>query len=154
MAAPVLSVKAYKIDAYGQLAGVSLQQTGNLQHYAHATGAIIGCHHRLGVVGLVWVVVSPGTTVPVGTEQDALLFFWLIACNDIIALKGGAVETFKCGSLFGHVHAVTLELLNNPLSTLFVSLTVHGARTEVALLLTEGISGVGRELRSYGLFCF
>ena len=154
MAAPVLSVKAYKIDAYGETTGVCLQQTGNLQHYAHATGAIISSHHRLGVVGFVRVVVSPGTTVPVGTEQDTLLFFWLIARNDIIALKGGAVETFKCGSLFGHIHAVALEFLNNPLSTLFVSLTVHGARTEVALLLTEGISGVGRELRSYGLFCF
>ena len=154
MAAPVLSVKAYKIDAYGQLAGVSLQQTGNLQHHAHATGAIISSHHRLGVVGFIRVVVSPRTTVPVSTEHDALLFVWLIACNDIIALKGGAVETFKCGSLFGHVHAVVFELLYNPLPTQFVSLAIHCARSEVALLLTEGISGVGRELRSYGLFCF
>ena len=154
MTAPILSIKADEIDAYGQLAGVSLQQTGNLQHHAHAAGSVVSSHHGFRVVGFIRVVVSPGTTIPVGTEHDALLFVWLIACNDIIALKGGAVETFKCGSLFGHVHAVVFELLYNPLPTQFVSLTIHCARSEVALLLTEGISGVGRELRSYGLFCF
>ena len=101
-------------------------------------------------IGLVGVVVSPGTAVPVGTEHDALLLLWSVAGYNVVAEQGRAVVALEGGALFGDTHAVVLELGGNPLSTLLVGLAVHGARSEVALLLAEQVGGVGREGGSDG----
>ena len=48
-----------------------LQQACQFQHHSHTRSTVVGSHHRFAPVGRVRVVVSPGTTVPVGTDEDA-----------------------------------------------------------------------------------
>ena len=104
-------------------------------------------------VGLVGVVISPGTTIPVGTEQDAVGEFWTVAGNDICGMEGGAVVAFQLAFLGDDSHAVTLELVDDPLFTKVVGGTVHGAGTEVALLLTEEIGAISIEGGTDGGLC-
>jgi hypothetical protein len=87
-----------------------------------------------------------------GTYHNALFCFWLILGNDIIAEQGSAVESLERSSLFRDLHAVALEFFHYPLSAQLMRLTVHSARSEVTLLLTEYKSRVGREVWSYDSF--
>ena len=57
----------------------------------------------------------------------------------------------KDGFLTGDLHAILRELIGNPLLTGVVGGTVHGTRTEVALLLAEEEGTIGGERGAYGL---
>ena len=96
-------------------------------------------------VGFVRIVICPGATVPVGTEQDTVGELGTVAGNDVGAVERGAVVAFQFALLRDDGHAVALELADNPLLTEVVGLTVHGAGSEIALLLAEEIGTVGIE---------
>ena len=100
-------------------------------------------------VGLVGVVVGPGTAVPVGTDEYAVAELGAVAGDDIGGVEHGAVVAFQVGSLRGNGEAETLELGGYPLTTEVVGRTVHGARPEGALLFTVGIGAVGHEGGAY-----
>ena len=66
--------------------------------------------------------------------------------NDIRGLEHRAVVAFQIGFLKRHLIAILRKLFFYPLGTKLVGIAVHGARPEVALLLAEGIGGIGRKL--------
>ena len=101
-------------------------------------------------IGLVGVVVGPGAAVPVGTEQDAVFELRTVAGDDVRAVERRAVVAFQLAFLGDDGHAVALELIDDPLLAEVVGLAVHGARTEVTLLLAEEIGAVGIEGGTYG----
>ena len=94
---------------------------------------------------LIGVIISPWATVPVGTEQDTVGEFRTVAGDDVRSPKYRAIIALEQSVLGYHLQPITGELLHDPLTTVFVGLAVHRARTEVALLLTKGISAVGTE---------
>ena len=103
------------------------------------------------MIRLIRVVVGPGTAVPVGADEDAVSEFWTITGDDVRGSEHGAVVTFEQGLLGGDTHAIGFELLHDPRTTIFVSLTVHRTRAKVALGLAEGVGTVCTEGRAYGL---
>ena len=77
---------------------------------------------------------------------------------DIRTLEDGTVIAFEVGFLEFHLITILLELLLDPCATLFMRLTVHGARTKGTLGGTELIGRIRIKLDSdnglvlYGLF--
>ena len=102
-------------------------------------------------VGLIRIVISPWTTVPVGTDQDAVCEVRAIAGDDVGGTEHRAVVAFEQGFLGSDTHAIGLELLHDPCATIFMGLTVHGTRTKFALGLTESEGAVSTEGRTCGL---
>ena len=102
-------------------------------------------------VGLIRIVIGPGTTVPVGTEEDTVCEIRAIAGNDVGGTEHRAVVAFEQGFLGSYTHAIGLELLHDPCTTVFVGLAVHGARTKFALGLAESEGAVSTEGWTYGL---
>ena len=68
-------------------------------------------------------------------------------------MQDRAIVAFQFTFLRHDGHSVSFELVDNPLLTIIMGFTVHGTRTEVALLLTEQIGTVGIESRPYGGLC-
>ena len=87
------------------------------------------------------------------TEQDAGSLFRLVACNDIIAFKHSPVVSLQVSFLLNDGASVLLELVHYPCTAFVMCVAVHRSWSEVTLLLTEEISGVGIELRSYSNHC-
>ena len=103
-------------------------------------------------VGFVGIVICPGTTVPVGTKQNARGEFRTILCHDISRFQCSAVIACQVYMLLSDFAAILSELLHNPLPTFLVAFCIHGTRTEVALCLTEGKGRVGIEGRSNWIY--
>ena len=74
-------------------------------------------------------------------------------CNgyDIGVLEYSAVVAFKIGFLGFHLTAELTELADDPFATTLVRFAVHGTRTELALRVTIGESGVGIEGWTHGI---
>ena len=80
--APVFGIEADEV--YAKRKGVG-KQTGELKHNGDARSTVVGGKHGLMPVGLIRVVVGPGTTIPVGTDEHTLGLFRTIAGDDISA---------------------------------------------------------------------
>ena len=140
--APVFGIEGNEIDADFQ---TIRQQAGELEHDADAGGTVIGGEDGLMPVGLVGVVVGPGTAVPVGTDEYAVAELGAVAGDDVGGVERGAVVATEIGTLRGDGEAEALELGGYPLATEVVGGTVHGAGPEGALLFTVGVGAVGHE---------
>ena len=86
-----------------------------------------------------------------GTDEDAVCEFRTIAGDDVRGTEHRAVVAFEQGLLGGDTHAIGFELLHDPRTTIFVSLTVHRTRAKFALGLAENEGTVSTEGRAYGL---
>ena len=135
---PVLCIKADEIDPDARIEFlVYLQLAGDFQHHGDTTRSIVGRHHRLVPVGAIWVVVSPRTTVPVGTQHNASRSLRIVVGDDVGVLQYRSIISLQVSLLSFHLAAELLKLLHNPLATLIMCLAIHRARTEIALRLTE-----------------
>ena len=72
---------------------------------------------------------------------------------DIIAFKHSPVVSLQVSFLLNDGASVLLELVHYPCTAFVMCVAVHRSWSEVTLLLTEEISGVGIELRSYSNHC-
>ena len=149
---PVLGIEAHEVDSdlWIQFL-VGLQLSGYLQHHGYAAGAIVGSHDRLAPVGTVGIIVSPGTTVPMGTQKDTCGRLRIVMGYDIGVLEYSTVVALKIGFLGFHLTAELTELADDPFATTLVRFAVHGTRTELALRVTIGESGVGIEGWTHGI---
>ena len=145
--APVFGIEGDEIDSDLQ---TIWQLTGELEHDGDTRGAIVGGEDGLVPVGLVGIVIGPGTAVPMGTDEDTAGQLGAVAGDDIGGVERGAVVALQIGLLRGDGEAETLELGGNPLATEIVGGAVHGAGTEGALLFAVGIGAVGDEGGAYG----
>ena len=100
------------------------------------------------MVLLVDVIISPRAAVPMGAKQIAFLDVWIDACYYICGGEHCTIPSFKIGLLGEHGTAIAFELVDNPLSTLFMGLGVHNARAEITLFSTKDIGAVFTECRS------
>ena len=98
--AQILGIEANHVDAC--LYRVLLQQTTYLQHDGHAAGSIVGRKDGRVVVGLVGVVIGPGTRVPMCTQQDAVRVAGIDAGYDVAGRQLGAVPGGHGGRLLLH----------------------------------------------------
>ena len=144
---PVFSIEADEIES--DFKGVG-QQAGQFEHDGYARGTVVGGNDGRMVIGLVRIVISPRSTIPVGTDEDAVLELGLVAGYDVRALQDGTVVAFEIGLLHSDSETEFLEFRGNPLGTVFMSLTVHRAGAEVALGLTVLQGTIGTESRPDG----
>ena len=93
----------------------------------------------------IWIVIGPGTAVPVGTDEDAIAEFWTEAGHNVHGAEYGAVVTFQISLLPDDGETVGFELTHNPLTASVVSLRVHRAGSEFALGCAEGVGTIGGE---------
>ena len=94
------------------------------------------------------VIICPWTTVPMSTQQITLLDIRIDARYNVGGGEHRAIPSFKIGLLGEHGTAIAFELVDNPLSTLFMGLGVHNARAEITLFSTKDIGAVLTECRS------
>ena len=87
------------------------------------------------VVGLVRVVVGPGSAVPVSTYQDTVRGLRQGTGNDVAGRNLRAVIQVELHPLFHHAAPITSELLYQIVPTLSVCLCPGHAGTESTLLL-------------------
>ena len=102
-------------------------------------------------VGLIRIVIGPGTAVPVRTDENAVFEFWTIAGDDVRGTEYRSVIAFEQRLLGGDGETVTLELTDDPLGTGVVSSAVHRTRAKGTLLFAVKKSTVSTEGRAYGL---
>ena len=127
------------------------KQSCYLEHDGDTGGAIVGGEDGFMPVGLIRIVISPGTAVPVGTDEDAVFEIRTIAGDDVRGTEHRAVVAFEQRLLGGDGEAVTRELTDDPLGTGVVSGAVHRTRAKGTLLFAVKKSAVSTEGRAYGL---
>ena len=147
--APVFGIEGDEVNSDLQTIWRRCYQAGELEHDGDAGGAIVGGEDGLVPVGLVGIVIGPGTAVPMGADEDAAGQLGAVAGDDIGGVERGAVVALQIGLLRGNGEAEALELGGNPLATEIVGGAVHGAGTEGTLLFAVGIGAVGHEGGAY-----
>ena len=108
------------------------------------------------MVLLVDVIIGPRATVPMGTQEIALLDIRIDTCYDICGGEHRTIPALQIGFLGNDSTAIALELVDNPLSSLLMRLRVHCARAKLALLSTKDIGTVfteGRTTKGYLILC-
>ena len=148
--APVFGIEGDEIDSDLQTIWRRCYQAGELEHDGDTGGAIVGGEDGLVPVGLIGIVIGPGTAVPMGTDEDTAGQLGAVAGDDIGGVERGAVVALQIGLLRGDGEAEALELGGYPLATEIVGGAVHGAGTEGALLFAVGIGAVGHEGGTHG----
>ena len=102
------------------------------------------------MVGGITVVVGPGTTVPVGGDEDAVGGLGVEAGHDIVAGQQLAVIAREFRALFADRGAQGGELLREPVTTGFMGGRAWHTGTESTLCLDISHGRVGNEGGSSG----
>ena len=125
-----------------------MQSASYLEQHAHTACAIVGTHHRQGVVGRIGITVGPRAAIPVRKEQDALFGIGVVGGNDVAHIKRSAIERLQFGFLLGDNGTVFFELTHQIVAAARMSIASGHTRTESALRLHKSIGTVGIEIGS------
>ena len=145
--AAVLGINEQDVNAY--FWAIDRELSSHLKQHTYAACAVVGTHHRFGVVGFIGVVVGPWTAVPVCHEKQALRVLRIERGNHVgygqffVGSGGGYIAFLNYYSVaaFGEKRREVGQALG-------VSFGSGNTRPEAALSLDVGIGAVGIEIGS------
>ena len=135
-----------EVDTHG--GGHGAHDACHLEEDGGAGGAVVGTGHGAAVVALRGVVVGPGATVPVGSEDDAMVGLWIEEAYDVLARYCGAVPEHGAEVLYDDGVAGTPHLRGEPCGTAFPPFAAGDAVAEGELTLDIGVGRIGGEFGS------
>ena len=86
-----------------------LQLAGYFEQYAYTTGTVVRSENRFAVVALIGVIISPRTTVPMGTKHHAAGRLGIVGTNDVARLQYLTVISGQVGTLVVYLGSKSLK---------------------------------------------